>query len=101
MTIPLALAPPVPMPGWLHPPVVCDGLLGQEDEWQDVEDGKLEPPTAEDDRDPSNLDETPVHEQPAEQPQQGVPASQPSDSDKLRQMEEKFARTVNIDKPLN
>ena len=63
-------------------PVRFDGLLGQEDEWNDVEDGKLEPPTA-------------------DTPQSPPDDAQPPADDHLRQMEEKFARTVNIDKPLN
>ena len=101
MTTPSVFAPQVPMPVWLRPSVICDGLLGQEDEWQDVEDGKVEPPTPKDDLDPSDLDEKPAYEQPAEQPQKDGAAGQSSDPDKLRQMEEKFARTVNIDKPFN
>ena len=94
-----------PMPGWLLSSMLCDGLGGQEDELEDVGKGKLQPPTPASDLDPSNLDEAPVYEEVGESaeqaPSEGESAGQAPDADKLRQMEEKFARTVNIDKPLN
>ena len=66
-------------------PLHLDGLLGQEDELEDVGKGKLEP-------EPEDAGDSPAdYESPEQAP----------DVDELRLMEEKFARTINIDKALN
>ena len=75
-------------------PFRFDGLLGQEDEIEDAGAGKLEPPTDPADEAPSDLDDSPLHESPADyESETGAPAA-----DELRRIEEKFSRTVNIDK---
>ena len=87
------------------PPLWFDGLTGQEDELEDVSKGKLEAPTADT---ASDLDEAPVSQTPnagedaadqAAEHRDGGPEATPDDE--LRRMEEKFARTVTIDKPVN